>query len=194
MSMLAVFAIVLHSLVNTEDFLVGIPVSDRRRVEFESVIGLMTNVVIVRIDLGRRPTFKELAARVRAGLSAAYAEQDLPYAAYVQSRTAMAGAPAVAPFRVTFNYMNSASRLRVQMADLITEPWRIGPPPPALADLALHVWDTGDGMSCSFSYNDALFTPERINSFAELLVRLAHLAATSPDCAIDRLETSRSLS
>jgi non-ribosomal peptide synthetase component F len=169
------------------DLVIGMPIADRRRVEFEGVIGLFTNVMVLRFDLTGSPAFLELIKRVRRALSDAYTQQDLPYGSFVQAQADATGRPPAAPFRVTFNFVNGASELRLRMPGLGVQELRAGQSPPALADLALLLWEDGGALACALSYNDALFTEPQVQRFAGQLIALAHASAVSPTDAIGDL-------
>jgi hypothetical protein len=187
MTMMGVFAVFLHGITGATDLVVGMPISDRRRVEFEDVIGLFTNVMILRVDLSGRPAFLELVKRVRRSLADAYAQQDLPYGCFVQARADATGKPPAAPFRVTFNFLSGVSEFRLQMPGLEIEDMAIGHPLPALADLSLQVWDKGSSVVCALSYNDALFAPSQVQRFAEQLRQWARTIVAMPQRAIGEL-------
>lgn len=185
--MLAVFAAVLHSLAGTGDILVGMPLSDRRRVAFEKVIGLFTNVMIVRIDLTGDPPFPEVVKRVRRALADAYAQQDLPYGCFVRARAGAAGQPLPPPFRVTFNFMAGGSEPPVPFPGLVVENIALGQPLPGLADLSLQLWDKGATLSCALSFNAALFSAHQAARLAAHLQSCARALVAAPQRAIGGL-------
>jgi hypothetical protein len=76
---LAVFKLFLCGISGTGDIAVGVPLSDRRRPEFEGLIGLFMNVVVVRTSISPDLTFMEMLYRVQRGLVDACIHQDLPY-------------------------------------------------------------------------------------------------------------------
>lgn len=85
MTLLAAFKVLLHSYTGQADLRVGTLVANRQRQETEGLIGLFTNIVILRTDLGGNPTFREVLQRVRATTLGAYAHPGLPSAELVQT-------------------------------------------------------------------------------------------------------------
>jgi hypothetical protein len=79
MTLLAAFQILLHRYTGQNDIVAGSPVSGRNRAEFESLIGVFVNIVVLRTDLSGNLTFHELLARVRETVVGAYAHQDVPF-------------------------------------------------------------------------------------------------------------------
>ena len=167
-SMLALFTLLLHKLSGAEEAIVGVPISDRRRPEFEDMIGLFTNVLVVRTELGGAFDFPELLRRVRQGLRAAYGQQDLHYWQFVKARAEAKGEPPKALYQVVFNFMSQAPKnLGMQMPGLEVEELTLGSHSPSLADLSLHARDRGDVLDCRFDYKTEMFSSKRIAGFAQ---------------------------
>jgi len=77
MTLLAAFNTLLYRYTGQEDILVGSPIANRNRSETEGLIGFCQYLVL-RTDLSRDPSFRELMRRVREVALGAYAHQDLP--------------------------------------------------------------------------------------------------------------------
>src|SRR5262249_14918194 len=65
---LGILKLFLYRVSGVDDIAVGVPVMDRRRSEFERLIGLFSNAVAVRTMLPRDMTFLDLLDRARAAL------------------------------------------------------------------------------------------------------------------------------
>ena len=85
MTMLSAFAILLYRYTNREDFCVGSGVANRRLEETEGLIGMLVNMIALRMDLQGDPTVRELLARVRETTLEGYENQDFPFKAVVES-------------------------------------------------------------------------------------------------------------
>ncbi len=79
MVLMAGFCTLLHRYTGEVDLPVGTVMSQRHRPELDSVVGLFLNTLVLRVDAGRDPTFRELLGRVREVALAAYAHQDVPF-------------------------------------------------------------------------------------------------------------------
>src|ERR1700730_1035813 len=78
MVLLAAFQVILHHHTGQEDLLVGSPVLGRSRAEFEGIVGLFTNPVILRANCSGNPTFEAFLGQVRQTVLAALEHQDYP--------------------------------------------------------------------------------------------------------------------
>lgn len=79
MAMLAAYAAWLGRHAGQRDVVIGSPISNRTRPEWAQVVGYFLNTLLLRIDLGGRPTFEQLIDRVREVCLDAYAHADLPF-------------------------------------------------------------------------------------------------------------------
>ena len=84
MTLLAVFNVFQQRLTRLEQVEVGLPIANRSRPEFQGLIGLFANTLVVRSSLGDDPTFGELLERVRSTMLGAFAHQDLPFEKLVE--------------------------------------------------------------------------------------------------------------
>jgi hypothetical protein len=92
--LLAGFYAVLARSTGGTDLTVGVPARGRDRPELEQVVGMLEETAVVRVDLGDRPGFIELIARVREATLAALDHAVLPFEDIV---AAAAGTTAVEP-------------------------------------------------------------------------------------------------
>ncbi|WP_327351861.1 non-ribosomal peptide synthetase [Streptomyces sp. NBC_01304] len=79
MALLSAYAVVLSRYTGQRRLLVGTPVANRPRPEFEDLAGCFLNTVALRVDLDGDPDFRELLARVRQNALGAFAHQRVPF-------------------------------------------------------------------------------------------------------------------
>ena len=178
-TMLAVFTVFLSRLCSTDDIAVGVPLSDRRRPEFEEVIGLFMNVVVVRASISNELTFLELLDRVRRSLVDACVHQDLPYG-YL--RQIISTRPA---YKVVFNFMPTLAGADPEWAGIRTEPLPTPMDLQSFADLSLHLRHEGEAMLCRLVYKTDLFSEERGQSFAAQIQALTTAVVQAPQNSVD---------
>ena len=79
MTLVAAFKILLYGYTGQEDIRVGTLVANRQHQDTEGLIGLFTNLIILRTNLGGNPSLRQVLQRVRTTTLDAYAHQDLPF-------------------------------------------------------------------------------------------------------------------
>ncbi|PHM35752.1 Non-ribosomal peptide synthetase (fragment) [Xenorhabdus innexi] len=85
MVLLAGWSYMLARLSGQNDVVIGTPVANRQRAEFEELIGFFANTLPLRIKLASCHTVTELLAHTREQALAAYAHQDLPFEQMVEA-------------------------------------------------------------------------------------------------------------
>ncbi len=83
MTLLAAWQALLSLWTGGTDFALTTNVAGRDRVELEPLIGLFTNVIALRTDVGGDPSFREVLRRARETTLGAFAHQDLPWSEVV---------------------------------------------------------------------------------------------------------------
>jgi amino acid adenylation domain-containing protein len=85
MSALAAWSIVLARWSGQRDLVIGTPVANRPRQEWEPLIGFFVNTLAVRVNLDDAPSVATLLARIKHQMVQAYAHQDLPFDQVVEA-------------------------------------------------------------------------------------------------------------
>lgn len=75
---------VLHRYTGQDDIPIGLPMLGRTEPELEGVVGLFTNMVVLRTDLTGDPTFAELLDRIADADLDAHDHQEVPFGTVVQ--------------------------------------------------------------------------------------------------------------
>ena len=155
MTLLAAWKVLLHRYTGQNDIVVGAPVANRNRSEFEGMVGFFVNSLILRTDLSGDPGFRELLRRVRETTFEAFANQDFPFERLVevlQPTRSMSRNPL---FQSDFILQNSP-RSAYQVTGLTFEalPVENGT---AQLDLTLDLWEEPDGIGGWLEYDTDLF-------------------------------------
>ena len=85
MVMLAAFSALICHYTGESDINLGTGVANRRRPEVAGVLGMFINNLVLRLDLAGNPSFATLIARAREVTLAAFANQELPFNAVVET-------------------------------------------------------------------------------------------------------------
>lgn len=185
MVMLAAFGAMLGRIGEQEQILVGVPVAGRTRPDFEGLIGLFINTVVLRLDLRGRPNFLEMLARVKAASRGATAHQELPVDELIR-RASLERRRGRSPlFQVMFDYINTpGGALRLDGLELERIP--VGDEKSAF-ELTLFVIEDGDEMRMTWEYRTDLFERSTIGRFASILQTILRGALANPDRSLASL-------
>jgi len=200
MVLLAAFQSTLYCLTGQEDLLVASPVVGRNRAEFEGIVGLFTNPVMLRANLSGNPTFQAFLAQVRQTVLAALEHQDFPTLLLVQRlrpsrdlsrpplsqvmfvldkphRLAEQGAPAFAL---------GETGLRMNPGGLVLESFPLERRAATL-DLVMLVIETASALSISIRYNSDLFDLSTVARMAAHFEALLRRVVIQPNARLNAL-------
>ena len=185
MTLLAGFFILLHRMSGQSDILVGTPIANRTRTEFEGLIGFFANTLVIRCDLSADPTFRQLVAQVRDAALGAYTHQDLPFdklVAELRPERHLSRNPlfqVLFALRSTPNAGRGAAQATAARLDLDTGTSKV--------DLFLDI-SLGPGrVSASIEYDTDLFNASTIERMGRHLHELLAGAAARPDAPVSQL-------
>jgi len=200
MVLLAGFQVLLHHHTGQDDLLVGSPVLGRSRAEFEGIVGLFTNPVILRANCSGNPTFEGFLDQVRKTVLAALEHQDYPTLLLVErlrpardlSRPPLCQVMFVLdkPHRLaepgTPAFILGESGLRMNPGGLDLEVLPLEHRAATL-DLVMLTIETPHSLSISIRYNSDLFEVATIARIAKHFDTLLHHVTTHPRTTLDAL-------
>jgi non-ribosomal peptide synthetase component F len=181
---------------------VGSPVLGRSRAEFEGVVGLFTNPVILRANCSGNPTFEAFLGQVRQTVLAALEHQDYPTLLLVERlhpardlsrpplcqvmfvldkphQLAEQGAPA---------FVLGDSGLRMNPGGLELEALSLEHRAATL-DLVMLTIEAAHSLSISIRYNSDLFDAATISRIAKHFETLLHHVTTQPNARLNALRS-----
>ncbi len=187
MVLLAAFQVVLSYHSGQEDLLVGTPMVGRSRAEFEGIVGLFTNPVVLRTNLCGNPTFGAFLDQVRHTVLSALEHQDFPTVLLVErlrpprelSRPPLCQVMFVLdkPHRIAQqggpSFVAAETGLRMNPGGLVLESIALERRAATL-DLVLLIIETEESLAASTRYNSDLFeaaTIARMSQHFEILLR-----------------------
>ena len=198
--LLAAFQVILHYHTGQTDLLVGSPVVGRSRAEFEAIVGLFTNPVVLRADLSGNPTFTAFISQVRNTVLGALEHQDFPTILLVErlrpsrelSRSPVCQVMFVLdkPHRLAekgpSTFALGPTGIRVNPGGLAMESFPLERRAATL-DLVMLVTEAGDSLSVSLRYNSELFDAATIARLAVHFEALLRHVVTQPDDTLGAL-------
>jgi len=179
--LLAAFSELLHRFTGVTDIAVGSPVANRRRREFEPLIGYFINMIVMRNDLSGDPTYRQLVTRVRATVLDGMEHQDLTLDRVVKKLAPDRDLSRHPLFQTMFVLQNTPPPvLEVAGLTLETVPGAIEPVE-TIFELTME-WMLGSGrLSGHLQYNSDLFSRQSIARLADHYLRLLGCVLDRPD-------------
>jgi amino acid adenylation domain-containing protein len=184
--LLAAFAATLQRYTGQQRFAVGTLLSGRTTTESEDIVGLFANTVALPADLTGRPSFAELARRLRTVVFAALPNQDVAFEQVVDAVSPERELSRNPIFQVLFQH-ETADEGIIAFPGLRTEAVDVDHGLTKV-DLSLETVDDGERIHLALGYAEDLFeraTAERILESYRLLLEDA---IARPDTPVTELE------
>ncbi|MBW8846503.1 MAG: amino acid adenylation domain-containing protein [Burkholderiales bacterium] len=186
MTLLSVWAVLLHRYSRQTDIAIGTPLANRNRPEVENLIGFFVNTQVMRADLDGQPSFAQLLARMKRTALEAYGHQDVPFEAVVdalQLERSLSHSPV---FQVMFALQEAQAERSHRLADLevsfVDFDYKI-----TKFDLTLDLRETPDGLAGSIEYNCDLFDRATVQRMIRHYVALLEAVVAEPQAPVSRL-------
>ncbi len=183
MTLLAGFMVLLHRYSGQEDIVVGTYIANRNRAEIEDLIGFFLNTLVLRCNIGGKPTFRDLIRRVRSMALSAYAHQDLPFDKLVEELQPERDLSRNPLFQVTIQLQNAPTNTVHEDPTRILD-FKRGS---AIFDIALMLFETPQGLNGQIEYSTELFDAETIERIARHFEALLTGAVADPDAKVWQL-------
>jgi len=188
--LLTVFQVVLCQYTGKMDIIVGTPVAGRNSVEWENVIGLFANMVVVRTDLSGDPAFPELLRSVRNAVIDALANQDVPFGRLVEAVHPSRSLAQNPIFQVSFSSVKVAAPWK-NLGALKVSPYIVQPSAVPF-DLSLSsIEEPGDTWWISADYRTDLFDYDQISWLLDDYIQRLSCVAERPELRLSELRRPR---
>jgi amino acid adenylation domain-containing protein len=186
MTLLAVFALLLRRYSGQDDIVVGSPVANRQDARLEQLIGLFVNSLVMRMQIQKDKTFRELLASVRQSALEAYLHQDVPFEKLVEELSPQRSLNVTPIFQVLFAMQNAPVTIH-RLQNLVFEPVQ-GAHSTVRTDLEVHAYEHSGQITLYWLYKRDLFDRWRIEQMARHYVRMLELVVANPDSPIHQLD------
>lgn len=198
--LVAAFQAFLHRITGQQEVLVGAPTAARSQPEWDALVGHFVNPVVMRVNFGEDPTFRELCRCASTAVVDAVAHQDLPFSLLVERLQAVRD-PARSPLfqaMISFERPHRADSRNSPAFIFGDEPVRsvLGhfeiEPIPLLSDgaqfdLTLALRESEAKLFATLEYNTDLFNDSTIDRWIGHFLVLLEGAAKAPDTAVSAL-------
>ena len=186
MTMMAAYVVLLHRYSGQEDIVVGTPISGRRRLETEELMGMFLNMLAMRIDVSGNPRFVELMRRVRQEALGGYGNQDVPYDKVVEqvqrerdnSRTPLIQASLVVQHEARQQWELGGMRLRSEEVDTGRTKF----------DISLIVKEEGEEMEVVLQYRKQMYEGRMVERMVRQLERVMEAVVKDEEARVGEIE------
>ncbi|WP_067473474.1 hybrid non-ribosomal peptide synthetase/type I polyketide synthase, partial [Nocardia amamiensis] len=181
--LLSIYCAVVAARTGGTEVVLGTPVSGRARREWEDLVGLFVNTVVLRTQVTPDRTFRELLGSVKDTVLHALRHQDMPFEELV-SALDVARDPSRNPiFQLLFAFLGGpetdpAAQLALGAATVAELELDEG----AQVDLNFQIWLDSEGqLQLKFVYATALFDHDTIDRLAQHFVTAVQRVAADPE-------------
>jgi amino acid adenylation domain-containing protein/non-ribosomal peptide synthase protein (TIGR01720 family) len=154
--LLTALTALLHRYTGSADIPIAIPIANRDREEFASVVGMCINTVVIRTACAGDQGCDDLAQRVHALVGEARANAEIPFERVVQALRTGGEQPSAGLAQVMFDYQNRMVSPSLSIPGITARFCNIDNAS-ATFDLVLSVHVQGESASCSVRYATDLF-------------------------------------
>ncbi len=181
-TLLAAFGAQLARRTGLADLVVGTAVTLRTRPELEAPLGMLVNMVALRLDASGDPTFRELVKHARSVVVEALAHRDVPFESVVQALKPKHD-------RGLFQVAMTLNTLPTEVPAPPGQTWRIELPDTGavLDDLGLELNDDGADVFGALAYRTDLFERSTVEGFLEEYQTMLRLGLDAPERPLSEL-------
>lgn len=183
MTLLTIFQALLYRYTGEQDLLVGSPMTNRNRTEWERLIGFFVNTLVIRTCVSPEFTWRELLTSVKKATMEAFSHQDIPFEKLVQELHPDRSQGFSPVFQVMFslhNAQHACPKPSLQFNQVELENKH------SLFDLSMFVEEEDEDIHVTIEYAADLFERATIERFARHYLQLLEGMLQQPDEAISR--------
>ncbi|MEM1395807.1 MAG: AMP-binding protein, partial [Cyanobacteria bacterium P01_H01_bin.150] len=157
----------------SDDILVGSPVAGRLQPQFREIVGYFVNLVVLRGDLSKNPSFREFLNQISQTVNEALTHQNYPFALLVEKLQPQRDSSRSPIFQASFalqqlrqsrniqNFFIDEIESNIDWGGLKLRAFEI-PQQEGQNDLDLEVFEGSSSIKGSFKYNTNLFDSQTI--------------------------------
>ena len=183
----AAFKLLLLRYTRQPDIVIGAPVANRSRSEFEPLIGFFVNMLVLRTDLSGNPSFREILGRVRATTLEAMAHQRVPFERLVQAMQPKRSRSYSPLFQIALMYQQHQSDSALTFPGVTVSHHPVHTDT-SRYDLSVFVTETDGTLRLDLEYATRLFKSETIARLAGHFECLLACVAAQPDQAAGAID------
>ena len=177
--LLSAFQVLLYRYTSHDRIPVGIPVANRDRPQYEDMIGLFLNTLIISPDLNGNRSFKDLLRSVRSQMRNAFKHRSIPFERLVEELQPDRDTGRNPLFQVMFALQNMPQvPLTLEQIDIKRFPVKRQS---VKFDLTLDLMTSDDKLNGHFEYSRDLFREDTIERMVVHFCNLLKSIAEAPE-------------
>jgi amino acid adenylation domain-containing protein len=188
MTLITAFGVLLSRYTGEPDVVIGSPIANRQDRKLEGLIGFFVNMLAIPVSVDGSLSFNSLLGMMRNLILEAYRFQDIPFEKLVEELRPDRSLDNSPIFQVVLEYQNAVQRSKDahSFGDLRIE-GVARELPRVRYDLELHVREHPDYVEMYWQFNTDLFDHWRIEQMAKHFLTLISEVTTHPDRCVDNI-------
>lgn len=182
MLLASIFAILMNKYTRQRDLIIGSVVAGRRHEELESVVGLFTNTIPLRLTIQGESPFNEVARQVAHDCVAAFDHQDVPFEELVAALNLRRDPSRNPLFDVGFGMVHQGGE-EISIGELTFVPFQFEAGTSKF-DLSLLAEEQNEGLGFLVEYRTSLFKEGTIGRLSNHFVRLIRQTVFDSDVPV----------
>lgn len=178
------YIVLLNRYSGQSDVTIGVPLSNRRRVEFKDTMGCFVHTVPLALRLNPNETFVDTLRSVRRAMLGAHRNQEAPFESIVAEVPTARGSGGNPLFQFGFTFEHPMS-LALEGLSVESMPTHCAG---AQLDVFATFWKKNDSYGGLISYDSALFAPDTIARLFDNYSNLLSEIIRDPDAPLSSVE------
>jgi amino acid adenylation domain-containing protein len=183
----AAFDVLLYRYTGQEDILLGVPIAERDRPEFQSIIGFLLHTHVLRTMVEGELTFRELVGRVQQGALKLYEHRSVPFEHVVRAMQPERSLSYSPLFQVMVNWRDRDQHLCFIGLDGLEIESVLVDTKISKFDLTLFLTDMGEEVWAEIEYSTDLFDSASIERMFGHYQTLLEAVAAGPEQRVSEL-------
>jgi fengycin family lipopeptide synthetase D len=178
--LLAAYSILLNRLSNQSKIVIGVPLTNRRKIEFTETFGCFVNIVPVLVDFYENISGREILLQIRQTLLRVHRKQEIPFL-IINNFLRNSGRNSVFQAGFTFE-----APMHLNFNNLEIQPLVVGRNGSQL-DLFITFWEEDNHFNGHLEYSTLLYEESSINRFIDIYLEIVHSLIENPNQIISEI-------
>ncbi|MGE7888622.1 amino acid adenylation domain-containing protein [Bacillus cereus] len=178
MTFYAAFTVLIHRFSGQESILTGTPVANRNEIDFERIIGLFVNTIVIPSDLKQNFTFIEHLKNIRNNILDAFEHQDMPFDKLVEVIKPERNIAINPLFQTAFSYQKK-SKCPLELNEIVVNSVDIDLNT-AKTDIYMVIEELETNIVLAVEYNSNIFNSSTIQGLLKSFVTILENVVRNP--------------